>query len=129
MEDSQRTNAHHGYSTFVLETFNRSLSNVAAIIGDTCNVNRSLANKMNVGFIGCSSHRYNLAIKDSMADDDSSVYIEKVRKLTKYLRRPVIAGHLLEKNPFESCKRLCDKMEFNSQDVTKICRICRQKRI
>ncbi len=78
IEDSQRTNAHHGYLTFVLETFNRSVSNVAAIIGDNCNFNHSLANKMNVGFMGCSSHRYNLAIKDIMADDDSSVCIEKV---------------------------------------------------
>ncbi len=97
-EHSQSSESHYDYLCFVLKLFGRYFSNVVGIVGDNRNVNRALADKAEVGFIGCSSHIFNLAVKDIMCSGDSTNCVEKVRLLMKYLRRPVIAEKLREKS-------------------------------
>ncbi len=40
--------------------FKKSFDNVVAICGDNCAVNKSIATKLGIGFVGCGSHRFNL---------------------------------------------------------------------
>ena len=55
-EDSQSTDSHADFIKFLLSVYNRTVSNVSALISDNCHVNKSLANKLSVCFIGYASH-------------------------------------------------------------------------
>ena len=48
------------------KVYDKSLANVVAIIGDNAPVNKAVADLCETGFIGCASHRFNLAINTLM---------------------------------------------------------------
>ena len=91
-ETSLNADAHIEFIEFVKSVFGKSLDNIVAIIADNCSVNRSISTKLCIGFIGCSSHRYNLFVKSFIMEYEQ--IIEKVRKLMKKLSNPVPAGKL-----------------------------------
>jgi hypothetical protein len=62
-EESLNANAHVKFLEYVLQLYGKSWNNVAALIGDNCTTNLSFAGKANTYFIGCASHRFNLAMK------------------------------------------------------------------
>lgn len=64
IESSLNAEAHVSYISY--ELFDKSLSNVIAYVGDNCSTNFSIADKVTGGFVGCSSYRFNLALKDSI---------------------------------------------------------------
>ena len=47
---------------YVLNVFNKSLTNVVVIIGDDAEVNKSRANLCGIPLIGCASHKFQLAV-------------------------------------------------------------------
>lgn len=61
-EESQSADSHIKYFDFILRLYGKSWLNVSAIIGDNCSTNKSIATKTNTKFIGCASHRFNLAM-------------------------------------------------------------------
>jgi len=91
-ETSQSAKAHQKYIEYVLNLYGKSMSNVAAIVGDNCNTNRALAKLCMVGFVGCASHRYNLAYKDLLTPQKD--IIEKVSKVMKKFGNPIPAAKL-----------------------------------
>lgn len=62
-EDSHSAEVQKETVQFVLDVFEKCKENVV-LIGDNCATNRLLANLISCGFVGCASHRYNLAVKD-----------------------------------------------------------------
>lgn len=66
LENDEKPNAgeHISFIEFNLGVFGKDVSNVVAIAGDNCSLNKSIAKKLNVKFFGCSSPRYNIAMKD-----------------------------------------------------------------
>jgi hypothetical protein len=46
----------------------RDRTNILFICGDNTHVNPAIGNELEVGFIGCASHRFNLAMNDLLAD-------------------------------------------------------------
>ena len=43
------------------------------IIADNCNTNKAVAKQLDKLFIGCASHRFNLAVKDIIGTEESLV--------------------------------------------------------
>ncbi len=84
--------AHLEFVTFVFELFDRSVSNIVCFIGDNCNVNLAMASRIRAKYIGCASHRYNIALKDTFKSDESC--ITKVHIVMKALRRTILAAKL-----------------------------------
>ena len=91
-EESLSARAHLEYVTYVLGLFNRSLSNVVAFVGDNCSTNTSFASMVSGHYVGCASHRFNLALKDIFKE--ANTFIEKVHSVMKALRRPILAAKL-----------------------------------
>ena len=91
-EESQNADAHRKYIDYALNLFNRSFENVVAITGDNCSVNRSIARKLEIKFVGCASRRYNLALKDLFVP--KSACIEKVHSIMKALKLPIVSAKL-----------------------------------
>ena len=63
-----------------------------AITGDNCSVNRSIARKLEIKFVGCPSLRYNLALKDLFVSE--SACIEKVHSIMKALKHLIVSAKL-----------------------------------
>lgn len=62
-EDSLDAAGHLRFIEFVLKLYGTSTENIVCLIGDNCRTNRALADLSKLTFIGCISHRFNLADK------------------------------------------------------------------
>ena len=96
-EESLDSVSHVEYIEFVLSIFKKTLANVVAISGDNCAVNLKVAKLVNQKcgtcfFVGCASHRLNLAIQDLMKPYKD--VINKLQKLMCQLKNLVPAAKL-----------------------------------
>ncbi len=80
-ENSQSAENHYQFLLFVLELFGKSIENVVALEGDNRSANKAFAIRVGCGFVGCASHRYNLAMKDILQEEQ--IVIQKVRELIR----------------------------------------------
>ena len=55
--------SHLHFIQYVLSLFGRKTSDVFCLVGDNCATNKRLADLMEVPFIGCASHRFNLEVQ------------------------------------------------------------------
>lgn len=74
------------YLREILEFYKRSLQNITVLIGDNCSTNKRLARLIGCKFIGCFSHRLNLAVKLYLKQH--AVLLDKLDKLMHRLRTP-----------------------------------------
>jgi hypothetical protein len=102
-EESFDANSHYSFIVDVLELFGKSLSNVVSVVGDNARVNKFIADLMNLPFIGCSSHRFNLACKLFLEKYETQ--LENINSLMKTLRKITKAGALRKKTDKEPVKR------------------------
>ena len=62
-----RATDHLNHVEKVLETYGKTFDNVLCIVGDNCSVNQSMARILRVPLIGCASHKFNLAVRQWIA--------------------------------------------------------------
>jgi hypothetical protein len=86
-----------------LDLFNKNFSNLIFMVGDNAPVNKSLADLLGVPFIGCASHRFNLACKRYL--DPFETTLTKINDLMKTLSNIKQAGKLRKKTDLEPVKR------------------------
>lgn len=65
----QDANKHITISRFVLDVFGKKEDSVMALRGDNCAVNCAINNKVKISYVECTSHRFQLAVKDVMAEE------------------------------------------------------------
>jgi len=74
------------YEHFINSTLNfykKSKDNVLVLVSDNCNVNLSLASLIELPFVGCASHRFNLAVKLYLEPFDT--VLKRINDLMKKL--------------------------------------------
>lgn len=72
------------FINFTLGVFSKNASNVVALVGDYCSVNKLIAKKLDVGFVRCSSHRFNQAVCDVLKKHDHIIIlVRNVMELVK----------------------------------------------
>ena len=84
------TNEHFDFLTYILDVYQKSCSNVIAIIGDNCNTNKALSSKTKKPLIGRSTHRFDLAMRNILANCANALIVKlrglllgaKLKKLT-----------------------------------------------
>ena len=76
----------------VMEAYGKTLNDVAFIVADNTTTNRCVADNLLVPFVGCASHRLNLACK--MFLEKCEPIISKIEQLMKKLKTPKIAGEM-----------------------------------
>jgi hypothetical protein len=67
-----------------LTLYGKDISNIACLIGDNCATNKAVANKLEVPFVGCASHRFNLAVNSFLTVYEPE--LDKVSQISKKLR-------------------------------------------
>ena len=75
--------AYIDYISFDLSLYNQYLSNVITLIADSCNTSKKMAKERKIQFVGCFSHRYNLAMDHFLEHKNNQ--ISKVDELVKKL--------------------------------------------
>lgn len=90
---------HKRMLEWVLSVFGKDLSNVVALIGDNVSTNKALALLVGCGFVGCASHRFNLAVKDLIGQEWALV--EVVQKVMLKLRNLIPAAKLRRHTPLK----------------------------
>lgn len=58
---SHLSEEHAKLLNFVVEYYGRKRSNIVCITCNNCTTNKSMTKLMNIDFVRCASHRYNLA--------------------------------------------------------------------
>ena len=72
MAETEYTSQRHAEMIqYVLRVFQKSMANVICIVGDNCNVNKSLADILGVPLVGCAAHRFNLAVQEYLTKYDA----------------------------------------------------------
>lgn len=66
------------------------------MVGDNCNVNKGIANALKLPFVGCASHRLNLAVKQEIEEGYDDL-LRNIEALHKALRKKKQAGKLRKK--------------------------------
>lgn len=62
-ETTLTADEHFEFLSYILDMYGKTWSNVVCLIGDNASTNKALSNKAKIPFIGCGSHRMNLAMK------------------------------------------------------------------
>jgi len=102
-EENYDAASHKAFIRDVLGLFNKNFSNLIFMVGDNAPVNKSLADLLGVPFIGCASHRFNLACRHYLDPFETS--ITKINDLMKTLCNIKQAGKLRKKTNLEPVKR------------------------
>ena len=98
-EKSLDAETHVTFIEKTLRLYKKSMDNVMAFIGDNVSTNKRAARLAKVAFVGCASHRYNLAVMDLV--NDNSELIGKVNALMVFLRSLIPAATLRERTPLQ----------------------------
>lgn len=77
-EEDMSSESHKELIEYVLEIFGKDLTNVVCLVGDNCNVNKSLATLCELPLIGCAAHRFNLAVQALLAEKDNAELVQIV---------------------------------------------------
>lgn len=93
-EISLSAEEHIEYLRYVLELFQFTFENVICIIGDNCNTNKSISNKLSIPMIGCASHRYNLAVQDILSEHEE--LLSKINTLMIKLKSLLLGAKLMK---------------------------------
>lgn len=91
-EDSLSSAEHLDFLKYTLSIYGKSIENVVAMVGDNENTNKAFARLAGCPFIGCASHRFNLAMKDIISEYRDE--ITKVNDLMKKLSYQIPAAKL-----------------------------------
>jgi hypothetical protein len=93
VETEFTASAHKDFLDWMLENvYNKSMSNVVAIIADNAEVNKALSKQCGKPFVGCASHRFNLAVVKLM--DPYKEILNKLNGLMGKLKTLKLSGEL-----------------------------------
>jgi ribosomal protein S30 len=93
-----------------VEAFDRTKESILFLVGENTNTNPATARKLGVPFIGCASHRFNLAVQSYL--DTYDEIITSINNLMKVLRSVKKAGKL-RMNTLRSVKK-AGKLRMNT---------------
>ena len=91
---------HFEFIEYVLGIYGMSVDILVAISGDNAEINKCLANPLNVPLIGCSSHKLNLAVSKYL--DRKNEILWKIHGIMTKLRTPKLAGELRQFTALQS---------------------------
>ena len=108
---SQNAREHVNLLESTLAWYGRSFVNVLFLVGDNANINPAIAKQIStpehfVGFIGCASHRLNLAMQDLMAEEKIKIVLDKISAgVTKLTSSSILSAKLEQKTKLLPVKR------------------------
>jgi len=86
LDETNQTAQNHADSIIAtLACYNRPPESLTFLVADNTGVNPSIARKLNIPFIGCFSHKFNLAVQEYIGQKYSDL-VEKVKNYVVQVR-------------------------------------------
>ncbi|MEY3452260.1 MAG: hypothetical protein RL711_2088 [Bacteroidota bacterium] len=111
---SYTAEVHRDFIGDVLELFGKSIENLLYLVADNAPVNTRLSDLLGIPFIGCASHRFNLACKKYLLTYEQE--LSKINSLMVTLRNVKQAGKLRTLSKLESLGLKLDYVQY--QEMT-----------
>lgn len=73
--------AHADFIKQTLDFYSCSLDNVLLIVADNCSTMKKMAKICGKQFVGCASHRFNIAVRNFLNEKNFRISLDKVQKL------------------------------------------------
>lgn len=72
LEDESSLNAEENYRflSFILMFYGKAWEKVSCLVGGNCSTNKAIARRAEVLLVCCASHRFNLAVRMLLRDDE-----------------------------------------------------------
>lgn len=87
----------------VLQVYGKTTDNILCLVGDNCSVNQSMARILGIPLIGCASHKFNLAVRQWIAQQaELTPILKKVRTFVQLYCLALLITNLT--NPLVSCR-------------------------
>ena len=102
-ETSLGAKSHIDLFKEVTAAYALNLEDCICLIGDNCPTNQDIANKMKIPLIGCASHRFNLAVEQSLHEHEE--ILAKLDHLMSKLKTLKGAARLRQKTQLRAVKR------------------------
>ena len=103
-EKSFTAQDHYEHLTFVLSVYKKMFETVVAITGDNVATNKRIDDRCGVKFVGCASHRLNLAVSAYL--ERHGPLLEKVNTVMGKLKSPKLAGTLPEHTSLKPIQKI-----------------------
>jgi hypothetical protein len=71
---NQRAKNHVVFITNVLQDFGKTIDNVVCLSADNTNLNPCIARLLGIQFVGCFSHRMNLAVQEMITAEEERLF-------------------------------------------------------
>ena len=97
------------------------MENVCALIGDNCNTNRAMSSSAGVPLIGCANHRFNLAAKEIVSEDED--LLVRINSVMLKLKNLVFAAKLRKLTPLAAKTRNATRWSSTFQMMLRYQRI------
>jgi hypothetical protein len=86
---------HQEHLSKVLLLYGKTCNSILCLVGDNCSTNQSMGRMLKVPFIGCASHKFNLAVRKCIGEQpDLAAIIQKVSTVMKKASTLKIAAQL-----------------------------------
>lgn len=86
-ESSMNTEDLYRYIEFWLSVFGKNWENVVSLVECNCSMNKALANRVALPFVGCFSHRHNLGVQDIIRDNTEEIcMVNEFMNRVKYFK-------------------------------------------
>lgn len=120
-ETTQVTHGPTHFLKFLFSVFGNSESNIVSFIGDDYSLNHPVSEKLHIPLLGCVSLRFQIAVKEIMAGEDSTV--SPVQQLIKKLHTPRLSGKLPRQTHLKPKGNVRYKMTLNIPNAATTCKI------
>ena len=112
------------HMTTTLNSYGKGCGNVLCIVGDNCNVNRSMARTLQVPLIGCASHKLNLAVKLWIQNEPQlTAIILKVSNIMKKASNLKVAAQLRLLTTYTAVRENATRWSSTNQMITRFLQI------
>jgi hypothetical protein len=115
---------HLQHITTTLNLCGKGSGNVLCIVGDNCNVNRSMARTLQAPLIGCASHKLNLAVKMWIQNEPQlAAIILKVSNIMKKASTLKVAAQLRLLTSYSAVRENATRWSSTYQMITRFLQI------
>lgn len=91
-ETTQESDAFITFLWYDLKAFGKDVWNVAALVGDDCNIKRSISTKLEIPLLGCDLHQFQLAVEEIIGEE--KLIIATVQQLMMKVWRSLMSAKL-----------------------------------
>lgn len=120
-EISLDADENFAFMSYILYLYKFSWDSISALIGENCSTNKAIANNISKLFIGCASHRFNLAVQLIMVEEEE--LLSQINCLMSKLEKLLLGEKLLKLMPLRPLTRNSTRWSLTFEIIARYARV------